>query len=188
MTSSTRLTVCLGFVAALLLTVGLQYLRPQPTASPPQPTASALQPATEIGTNLAGIADWSTQMPFVDGFKSSRPWITQCAADEPDCQSDWSTEEEDQLDLDGRGWVRSLPTPDAPPEYTRVGTLLFRGVEEYPSGEYIVRYEGQGQLRYDFDAELRRASPGEDRLQVTPSDAGILLQITATDPNDYIRN
>ncbi|MGR4052064.1 hypothetical protein, partial [Kosakonia cowanii] len=32
-----------------------------------------------IGTNLYGIADWSTEVPFLDLFKSARAWIPQCA-------------------------------------------------------------------------------------------------------------
>ena len=180
MPRSTRLTVCLGFTVALLLSLGLQYLRPSPVAiTPPPPT---------IGTNLAGIADWSTQMPFIDGFKSSRPWIAQCDAAESGCRGNWSTGEEGQLDLDEHGWVRSLPAAADPPEYTRAGTLLYRGVEDYPAGTYHVRYEGRGELRYDYDAKRIATAPGEDTLDVSPSEAGIFLQIVATDPQDYIRN
>jgi hypothetical protein len=29
-----------------------------------------------LGTNLNGIADWSTELAFVDGFKMSRAWIS----------------------------------------------------------------------------------------------------------------
>ena len=32
---------------------------------------------SDIGINLAGIVDWSTEWPFIDIFKSSRDWISQ---------------------------------------------------------------------------------------------------------------
>ncbi|MGF1516044.1 MAG: cellulose-binding protein [Elainellaceae cyanobacterium] len=200
MKRSTVINALLGFSAALLFTAGCHTLTQsspwtQSDAKSPQ-DASAAQiavalPAAQtnalLGTNLAGIADWSTQMPFVDGFKSSRPWVTQCASD-ADCP--WSTKEEDRLDLDEHGWVRSLPAPDDDVTYTRAGTLLFRGVDDYPGGEYVVLYDGQGTLSYGYDAEQRLAEsrPGRDVIEVTPSSQGIHLQITATDPDDYIRN
>lgn len=146
-----------------------------------------------VGTNLAGIADWSTQLPFIDAFKSARQWIPQCAAEEPGCSGGWGIDGE-QLELDEQGWVKSLPAPEDPPEHTRAGTLLYREIQgRYPGGQYVVLYEGEGTIEYSFDAQKDAAAstPGRDVINVTPSDAGIYLIITATDPNktgDYIRN
>ncbi|MEJ5238934.1 MAG: hypothetical protein WHT82_11275, partial [Limisphaera sp.] len=47
--------------------------------------AGALAAATEsvaparsrLGINLSGIADWNTEHPFADAFKTARPWISQ---------------------------------------------------------------------------------------------------------------
>ncbi len=146
-----------------------------------------------VGTNLNRIADWSTQMPFIDAFKSSRKWITQCQAKEPGCSGAWGTQEFDKLDLDEYGWVKSLPKPEDPPEYTRVGTLLFTGVERYPTGKYVVLYEGEGKIEYKFDARKDEtvSVPGRDVIDVTRSKKGIYLIITETDPRrtgNYIRN
>lgn len=147
-----------------------------------------------VGTNLSGIADWSTQLPFLDAFKSSRRWLTQCDAGEPGCSGGWETNEYDQLDLDDRGWVKSLPAPEDPVEYTRVGTLMFREIGgRYPGGQYVVLYDGEGTIEYRYDAQkdATASRPGRDIINVTPSDGGIWLQITATDPNrtgNYIRN
>ena len=57
--------------------------------------------STFLGSNLAGIADWSTQYPFLNYFKSSRDWITHT-------DSTWNTREGDKLRVDGDGWVTSL--------------------------------------------------------------------------------
>ena len=145
-----------------------------------------------LGTNLMGVADWSTQLPFIDSFKSSRSWITKCAPSEA-CGSTWSTDEADKLDLDARGWVKSLPAPADPPEYSRVATLLHNGLSRYPGGQYVVLYEGEGTIEYDFDAKKDAAAsrPGRDLINVTPSGSGILLIVAATDPQkkgNYIRN
>jgi hypothetical protein len=147
-----------------------------------------------VGTNLSGIADWSTQQPFLDAFKSSRQWMPQCVAGEPGCSGGWATNEYDQLDLDEHGWVKSLPALEDPVEYTRVGTLMFREIGgRYPGGQYVVLYDGEGTIEYAYDAQkdVAASRPGRDIINVTPSESGIWLQITATDPNgtgNYIRN
>jgi hypothetical protein len=153
------------------------------------------QPLTpSVGTNLNGIADWSTQQPFLDAFKSARSWITQCQSGEPGCEGTWSTDEPNKLDLDAFGWVKSLPAPADPPEYTRVSTLLLRDLEgQYPAGKYIVLYEGEGTIQYGFDARKEESTsrPGRDVIEVTPSSGGLQIIITATDPRktgNYIRN
>ncbi len=156
--------------------------------------ATAAQTNPFLGTNLSGVNDYSTQMPFIDGFKSSRRWITQCDQNrDPDCRGDWDTGEFDQLDLDQWGWVKSLPAPEDSPQYTQVATLIYRDIAPYPDGTYLVLYDGEGTIEYRFDAKKDEAAstPGRDVLEVTPSNGGILLRITATDPNktgNYIRN
>ncbi|NJO42831.1 MAG: cellulose-binding protein [Cyanobacteria bacterium CRU_2_1] len=162
------------------------------------PTATSVQSIglddLAIGTNLTSVVDWSTEIPFIDAFKSARQWIPQCESNEPGCNGGWSTEEDNKLELDEQGWVKSIPAPDEPPEFTRVGTLLLREIEgKYSGGQYVVLYEGEGTIEYKFDAQKDEATsrPGRDVLNVTPSGGGIFLQITATDPNktgNYIRN
>jgi len=148
-----------------------------------------------IGTNLSGIADWSTQVPFLDLFKSARAWIPQCMNGEPGCTGSWDTGEFDKLDLDERGWVKSLPKPEDAPEYTRVRTIMLGGSGKYPQGQYVVLYEGEGTIEYAYDARKKEATsrPGRDVIEVNSANDGdgIHLMITATDPRktgNYIRN
>jgi hypothetical protein len=63
----------------------------------------------------------------------------------------------------------------------------------YPSGQYVVLYDGQGTIVYGSAAVKDNAlsTPGRDVVNVTPANGFIWLRITATDPNhngDYIRN
>jgi hypothetical protein len=146
-----------------------------------------------LGTNLNGITDWSTELPFLDLFKTSRIWITQCANGEAGCSGGWDTGEFDKLDLDEHGWVKSLPAPEDAPEYTRVRTIMMGGTGKFPAGKYVVLYEGEGAIEYTYDADKDEAAskPGRDVIDVTPKGEGIHLVITATDPNqtgNYIRN
>lgn len=141
--------------------------------------------STPVGTNLYGIVDWSTQLPFIDAFKSSRPWITQTS-------NQWNTNERQLLNLDKDGWVKSLPAKGAKSKYTHVGTLLFREIpNRFPGGKYIVLYDGQGTINYGFAAKKidAESKPGRDVIQVNSAEgSGIYISITATNPNNYIRN
>jgi hypothetical protein len=186
----------LGLITAMtatLLILSACLSSPHPTQFPVESPALAALPVS-VGTNLNSVTDWSTQQPFIDAFKSSRSWNTQCQSGEPGCKGGWSTDEFDKLNLDQNGWVKSLPAPADSAEYTRVSTLLFRDLGgKYPGGKYVVLYTGEGTIEYGFDARKDEAASkqGRDIIAVTPSDGGIYLIITATDPRktgNYIRN
>lgn len=137
-----------------------------------------------IGTSLSVVADWSTEQAFSNIFKSSRPWITQNA-------TTWDTGEEDHLDVDENGWIRSLPSAHSPLSYRFVGTLMLRGMgTHYPAGQYTVLYDGDGTLEYGLAARKDPAAstPGRDIIDVTPDNGGIYLKITRTSPTNPIRN
>jgi hypothetical protein len=149
----------------------------------------------ELGTNLDAVIDFSPQVPFLDLFKLSRDWYTQSA-------SVFDTEEAFRLNLDADGWVRSLaPTGNGPALFTRACTLVFSmgavtgGTEEgrfpYPAGDYVVRYDGEGTLEYNFAASRISGSTGRDVIRVTPLEPGIQICITQSDPGNngnYLRN
>ena len=142
-----------------------------------------------LGANLHVLADWSSEYTFVDAFKQSRPWMTQA-------DGVWDTKEADLLDLDENGWPKSLPDyDDWTVKYRWISTLMFNGISgRYPSGQYIVLYDGKGTIEYGLDASKNSASrQGRDVIDVVAgkTQAGFSLSIKATDPfgtGDYIRN
>ena len=146
-----------------------------------------------LGIGLGEVSYYSTQLPLVDLFKTARNWFTQS-------DTQWDTNEENRLDLDQNGWVRSLPSTSkldetSAPAYSKVATLLTRDMANaYRSGRYVVMYDGTGKIDYSFDATKVEADSvaGRDVLQVDSAKGnGIYLKITETDPQktgDYIRN
>jgi hypothetical protein len=141
---------------------------------------------------LAIVTYYTPEQPFLDIFKTAYMgnvgWLTQTAGT-------WDTNEENLLQLDANGWVKSLSAiGNVTHTFDRVGVLILRELPSpyYPTGQYVVLYDGQGRLAYSYDALLVSSSPGRDVINVaTPDPAGILVQITATDPNNtgnYIRN
>ena len=179
--------VMLGMIATIWKVFFVHKIRPKIEESP-----------IILGSNLTSIRDWSTEWAFIDAFKSSRRWIPQCDPYlNPDCPSDlgWSTGEYDKIQLDEKGWVKCLPDPqDKEVLFRSVATIMFRDIgDHFPAGNYVVLYEGEGTIEYGFCAtKIDAASkPGRDVIRVKPSDAGIYLRITSTDPNktgNYIRN
>jgi len=159
------------------------------------PQHPAYSQEARLGTNLSAVNDYSPQLPFVDLFRTSRPWLTQCiTGTDPGCRSDnaWDTGEAALLDLDGSGWVRSLPTRAAAPVFTSAATF-WDVPPQFPRGRYIVTYIGQGTIGYGLGArkDSTRSRTGRDVINIDPANGGILLRITETDPQgsgDYIRN
>ncbi len=150
-----------------------------------------------LGINISTITYWSSEWPVVDEMKRSNKWLTQCdTRNSPACTAAiWDTGEQSRLDLDAHGWVRSLPaTNDPAVRYRTIATLMLQGDGGYhPAGQYIVLYDGEGTLDYQFDASRNAAlsTPGRDVLDVKAGTLGILLKITATDPRrtgNYLRN
>lgn len=154
--------------------------------------------ASYVGMNLTGVAYYSTEQPFLDIFKTGfqgkitsliNGWITLStgtgAAD---------THEEQYLQLDSNGWPTSLIAngEGGSQTFNAVGVLLLNGQPSYPTGHYVVLYQGQGTLNFQFDATLVSTSTGRDIINVaTPTGEGFLFEITSTDPNhngNYLRN
>lgn len=117
--------------------------------------------------------------------------MTQCDnSRDSDCASRWETHEENSLDLDTNGWVRSLPDP-ASPGYSIAGTIL--SLPQIPNGRYLLLYDGEGTIRYRLGVSRIEAEsvPGRDILNIDVGRGPIHIQIMATDPNqtgNYIRN
>jgi hypothetical protein len=139
------------------------------SAAPPKPRGS-------LGSNLGGIAYYSTDVPFVDVFRASGQWISG--------NTNGTWDDGQPLDLDGNGWVKSLRAN----QIARTPFLWgFDGA--YPGGTYVVLYDGEGAIQYAGDAKRDDAAstPGRDVISLTPG-AGALLAITATNPQNYLRN
>jgi hypothetical protein len=122
------------------------------------------------------VRDWSQEWTFVDAFRASRPWISGDS-------SNGTWDDGRAIATDPDGWVTSLAANQV------VRTLLFWDMNgTYPSGHYVVLYDGQGTLAYQGAARLVSSAPGRDVLEVNPANGGVVLNITATNPANPLRN
>lgn len=163
MTRSPALWLRRGALAAMLALVASR------TSAEPAPAVPRL------GINLAGPADWNTELPFVDVFRLSRAWISQRQG------QPWGKGPE--LQLDARGWVRALE-PDC---WAETPLCTIEG-GHYPSGRYTVLYEGKGRLEVVHATQVVERSEGRLLIDVDASKGGFFLQIRETDPANPVRN
>jgi len=137
--------------------------------------ALAAQAEPRLGMNLAGPADWMTELPFVDVFRTSRPWISQRNG------AGWGQGPE--LALDESGWVKKLE----PGCYAESMLCTISG-GHYPAGVYTVLYEGEGKIDFGKNAKIVEAKPGRILVEVDSSKGGFSVQIKETNPQNHIRN
>ena len=98
-----------------------------------------------MGINLSAIRYWSTELVFKDLFKHAQPWASQ-EKGKPYGQGA-------PLALTPEGWIRwLLPGQSA-------DTLICRGSGSYPSGNYLLRYQGKGEITIKYDAQLSTSRP-----------------------------
>jgi len=164
-----------GGKTGVLLLLAVWLLGGAPKGSPAQEAAKNLQGVPRLGMNLSGPADWNTELPFVDVFRMSRPWISQ--------QKGQPWGKGPPLDLDEFGWVKALQ-PDCWAE-TLVCTI---DGGHYPSGRYTVLYEGEGELEAWGAGKIAARQPGRLTLEIDSSKGACFLRLMKTNPTNYLRN
>lgn len=112
----------------------------------------------------------------MDAFRASRPWISGGGLE-------GSFDDGRTIALDASGWVSALQAGQV------ARTLLFWDLNgRYPAGSYVVLYEGEGSLAYQGAATKVSGAPGRDVLQVDPARGGFILNITAINAANPLRN
>ncbi|PNW41170.1 UNVERIFIED_CONTAM: hypothetical protein BEN50_14410 [Euhalothece sp. KZN 001] len=132
-----------------------------------------------LGMGLNGITDWSTQLPFINHFKSARNWIGH----QPNASGyDWGGVPEEEFNLDENNYPISLPVVDG--KTAAMGTVLFTDMEAeaVEGGRYVVLYEGEGTIEYTLSGDKieSESEPGRDVIDFTPQ--GKLLGINLLKP------
>jgi len=144
-----------------------------------------------LAANVAPFQAWTPGWVLIDVFPKARPWVSSF------CDSD-TFGGGPPLDLDPFGWVASLP------EGVCADTQVFSSqAGHYPSGVYVLLWEGEGtlSLRWDVEPEivvdsadvpldergLRRLEFEVDPARQTDLGIGIRIQRLGDDPIRNIR-
>lgn len=140
-------------------------------------------PSLAMGLN--GIADWSTQHPFIDIMKTARPWTGHL-------RGQWGGFDAERMEaegyLDNHGWPLSIPN-----EVTKIESFLLTDMPEQAislAGSYLVTFKGKGDLRVTGRADNTRYNYREGWItfDYEPGDGPVSLTLTKTDPENHIRD
>jgi hypothetical protein len=141
-----------------------------------------------LGINLTGISYWSSQWMLVDIMKQASNGSGQLWATTNADTYKFDTKDQALLDLDEQGWPRSLPNRTNP-NFHYVTTILYQDNQHYPIGDYVVLYDGEGELTFR-GGNIVESQPGRIVLRMEES-SFLQLQILSTDPQqtgNYLRN
>lgn len=135
-----------------------------------------------IGINLSPVTDFSTEFVFVDAFRQSRIWISHNA----DGSGAWDTSI--NIPLDENGYPLAIPYDDGvnPPQAVRA-LVLWDLPEPFPSGEYRLIVEGEGQVSMEFGASGTFTCPVNTLVSVTGASAIRIDASSAENPISKIR-
>lgn len=136
-----------------------------------------------IGTNLAGVVDWSSEFVFVDVMNQSRNWTPHDLGS----GGDWDSGVDIPLDING--YPLSIPYDNGinPPQGIR--TIMFADLENvFPSGAYRVISEGIGTLEFWGAASVSFNSPIDTIINFDNNNGILVLEILESSINDPIHN
>ncbi|MBN8612737.1 MAG: hypothetical protein J0L92_19235 [Deltaproteobacteria bacterium] len=136
-----------------------------------------------VATNLDFVVDWSTELPFVDLMRTSRPWISGTIE---------AWEGGPPIALDAHGWPARLEDGQI------ARTLLAWDITAHASGQYVVLWDGEGdvELRAGTIGPLEEAgriverSPGRIVFRLNPSldGPGIIVNLVRSSAEQPLTN
>ncbi|NNE52300.1 MAG: DUF4214 domain-containing protein [Sulfitobacter sp.] len=158
-----------------------------PAPVTPSPSGPSPDGAAGLGFGLSSVTDWTPNAPFLNVFKTSRPFFGHE-------QGRFGGVSHESLQargvFDADGWPRYIPGG-----LDSIGTLM---LTEFPAemteaaGRYHVRWEGQGTLRLTLSAENVTYGNNEAWFTYRPNGSSLVgIEIEETDPfgnGNHLRN
>ncbi len=158
---------------------------PKPKVAEPVIPAADVEPGAlpALGMGLNGIADWSTQHPFINVMKTAREWIGHLPGQ-------WGGMDANQMRalgvLDADGWPQRMPEG-----VTHLESFVFTDQPTEAThlrGRYVLTYDGDGDLQVGGRAKRVQYSPGEIRFTYEPGEGLVSISLREIDQADPIRN
>lgn len=140
-----------------------------------------------FGTNLAGMADFGTELPFVDLMHNAREWYTK---DVGNPNAAFNSEQAANLSYRPDGYPTHAPQTVAGHPWPQEIVTIWGRTAGWPSGEYTVLWDGTGDLRILGSlSNLNQTSPNRAIFDLVPQPEGIVeITIETSDINDPVRN
>ena len=128
-----------------------------------------------IGTNLSGLADWGTEIPFVDLMKTCRTWYTKSIGDPND---PFDSGMADKLSYRPDGYPTYAPQEVEGSPYLQEVVTIWAITDGWPAGTYTILWEGDGELRF-FGSYENLHEAGDHRILFDyPNPIGGVFELT----------
>ncbi len=140
-----------------------------------------------IGTNLGGLADYGTEIPFVDLMKTSRTWYTKDIGN-PDAPFD--SGHTDNLSYRPDGYPTHVPQDIPESDYLQKVVTIWAITDGWTAGQYTILWEGTGELSF-WGSYQNLTQTGPNRIVFdypNPIDGVLEMTIESSDIDDPIRN
>ncbi|MCY3017698.1 MAG: hypothetical protein NTW87_01525 [Planctomycetota bacterium] len=167
-------------LAALHLPAG----EPGPAADTPK--------KMRVACNLGALADYGTDLPFVDAMRICRPWKT-IAADKALEYCDTNA----NVPVDENGYPLEIPYSDGKKPAQRVLTLTLVEIPKamYPNGRFTLLFEGKGEIRLGWDGGNKSVegkggtTKFEFEINITGNcSRGLIVDLPRSEKSDHVRN
>ncbi len=140
-----------------------------------------------IGTNLAGVSDWGTEIPFVNLMRVARQWYTKSVGDP---NYPWNSEFAGHLSFRKDGYPTHIPQDISESSYPQHVATIWAITDGWPPGDYTVLWDGSGTL--EFTGSLSNVqNTGPNRIAFTythPVGGSVEMRITSSAMHDPVHN
>lgn len=144
-----------------------------------------------IGTNLGGLADYSTELPFVDLMRGARTWYTKDVRINP-WESPWNTEAAHLLSYRPDGYPTRIPQTLPGRAYPQKVATIWGDASGWPEGIYTVLFDGRGEISLGGRVSEVAVQPNRMTFRFTRSSAPevpiVELVIDRSEASDPVRN
>ncbi len=140
-----------------------------------------------MGTNLGGLADWGTELPFVDLMRNSREWYTKSVGDP---NNPFNSGFADRLSLRPDGYPTHVPQSVAGTPYPQHVATIWGRTDGWPFGQYTILWEGDGELDFFGTYEnLQVTGPHRATFDLVRRIDGVVeIKIVRSNASDPIHN
>lgn len=144
----------------------------------------------DMGINLAGAVDYGSEWPFVNIYKYSRMWITH---NHPDWTGGvpwdpWDTQLSNQIPMDENGYPTHVPFAVSNGDTAQVVRTVWANTFQLPEGEYVLLYDGEGEIDFWGDAQITSSQPGRITMQLTHDGGLMAMELMESQLGNHVRN
>jgi len=141
----------------------------------------------QLGTNLSGLVDYGTELPFVDLMHNARQWYTKDIGNPADPFDSGHTQD---LNYRSDGYPTHIPQDIPGSTYDQRVVTIWAITDGWPAGEYTVLYDGTGELRFWGGYENLQQTDANRIIfdYLNPIGNTLEMTIMSSDINDPIRN